>query len=118
MPIQDATSPLRRVYVRPPSAGDLAAWRDYAWHAAPDAGAAADEHAKLQATLQEAGAEGMTLTFAYPTEVSRPYMPDPQQLFEAHRVPTIDSSARSVEEMATVIIQQLARTRRTNRSAR
>ena len=57
MPIQDATSPLRRVYVRPPSAGDLAAWRDYAWHAAPDAGAAADEHAKLQATLQEAGAE-------------------------------------------------------------
>ena len=57
MPIQDATSPLRRVYVRPPSAGDLAAWRDYAWHAEPDAGAAADEHAKLQATLQEAGAE-------------------------------------------------------------
>ncbi len=35
--------------------------------------------------LQEAGAEGMTLTFAYPTEVSRPYMPDPQQLFEALR---------------------------------
>ena len=35
--------------------------------------------------LQEAGAEGMTLTFAYPTEVSRPYMPDPQQLYEALR---------------------------------
>lgn len=35
--------------------------------------------------LQEAGAEGMTLTFAYPTEVTRPYMPDPQQLFEALR---------------------------------
>ncbi|QBR92496.1 ABC transporter substrate-binding protein [Nocardioides euryhalodurans] len=35
--------------------------------------------------LQEAGAEGMTLKFAYPTEVSRPYMPDPQQLFEALR---------------------------------
>ena len=27
----------------------------------------------------------MTLTFAYPTEVSRPYMPDPQQLYEALR---------------------------------
>ena len=27
----------------------------------------------------------MTLKFAYPTEVSRPYMPDPQQLFEAMR---------------------------------
>ena len=35
--------------------------------------------------LAEAGAEGMTLTFAYPTEVSRPYMPDPQKLYEALR---------------------------------
>ncbi|KRF37434.1 ABC transporter substrate-binding protein [Nocardioides sp. Soil805] len=35
--------------------------------------------------LEEAGATGMTLTFAYPTEVSRPYMPDPQQLYEALR---------------------------------
>lgn len=34
-----------------------------------------------------------------------------QQLFDAHRVPTIDSSARSVEEISTVIIQQLARAR-------
>ena len=31
------------------------------------------------------------------------------QLFEAHRVPSIDSSARSVEEISTVIVQQLAR---------
>ena len=38
-----------------------------------------------QQLLQEAGAEGMTLKFAYPTEVSRPYMPDPQQLYEALR---------------------------------
>jgi peptide/nickel transport system substrate-binding protein len=38
-----------------------------------------------QQLLQEAGAEGLTLKFAYPTEVSRPYMPDPQQLFEAMR---------------------------------
>ncbi len=35
--------------------------------------------------LAEAGAEGMTLNFAYPTEVSRPYMPDPQKLYEALR---------------------------------
>jgi [pyruvate, water dikinase]-phosphate phosphotransferase / [pyruvate, water dikinase] kinase len=34
------------------------------------------------------------------------------QLFDAHRVPTIDSSARSVEEISTVIIQQLAHPRR------
>ena len=35
--------------------------------------------------LAEAGAEGMTLNFAYPTEVSRPYMPDPQKIYEALR---------------------------------
>lgn len=40
---------------------------------------------KAKQLLEEAGATGMTLTFAYPTEVSRPYMPDPQQLYEALR---------------------------------
>jgi peptide/nickel transport system substrate-binding protein len=35
--------------------------------------------------LKEAGAEGLTLQFAYPTEVSRPYMPNPQKIFEALR---------------------------------
>ncbi len=35
--------------------------------------------------LKEAGAEGMTLQFAYPSEVSRPYMPDPQKIFDALR---------------------------------
>ena len=41
--------------------------------------------AEAKKLLREAGAEGMTLKFAYPTEVSRPYMPDPQQLYEALR---------------------------------
>ena len=40
---------------------------------------------KAKALLKEAGAEGMTLTFAYPSEVSRPYMPDPQKIYEALR---------------------------------
>ncbi len=40
---------------------------------------------KAKQLLQEAGAEGMTLNFAYPTEVSRPYMPDPQKIYEAIR---------------------------------
>ncbi|MDV3222971.1 ABC transporter substrate-binding protein, partial [Intrasporangium sp.] len=34
---------------------------------------------------KEAGAEGMTLNFAYPTEVTRPYMPNPQKIAEAVR---------------------------------
>ena len=33
--------------------------------------------------LKEAGAEGMKLTFAYPSEVTRPYMPNPQKIHEA-----------------------------------
>jgi peptide/nickel transport system substrate-binding protein len=32
---------------------------------------------KAKALLKEAGAEGMTLEFNYPTDVSRPYMPSP-----------------------------------------
>lgn len=39
--------------------------------------------AKAKALLAEAGAEGMTLQFAFPTEVSRPYMPDPQKIHAA-----------------------------------
>lgn len=40
-----------------------------------------------------------------------------QQLFDGHRVPTIDSSARSVEEISAVIIQQLVRMRGRTRPA-
>jgi len=43
------------------------------------------DKAKAQSLLKEANAEGMTLTFAYPSEVSRPYMPDPQKIYEALR---------------------------------
>ncbi len=38
---------------------------------------------KAKSLLKEAGAEGMTLEFAFPTEVSRPYMPDPQKIHAA-----------------------------------
>jgi peptide/nickel transport system substrate-binding protein len=43
------------------------------------------DKAKAQSLLKEAGAEGMTLTFAYPSEVTRPYMPNPQKIHEAIR---------------------------------
>lgn len=35
--------------------------------------------------LKEAGAENLELEFWWPAEVSRPYMPDPQKIFEAVR---------------------------------
>jgi peptide/nickel transport system substrate-binding protein len=38
---------------------------------------------RAQELLAEAGAEDLTLVFAYPTEVTRPYMPDPAKLYDA-----------------------------------
>jgi N-dimethylarginine dimethylaminohydrolase len=55
--IQDQVAPLRRVYVRPPRAEDLAAWRGYGWRHAPNPEAAAREHRALRAELERAGAE-------------------------------------------------------------
>ena len=40
---------------------------------------------KAKALLAEAGAEGLTLQFNYPTGVSRPYMPSPEDTFVAIR---------------------------------
>jgi len=37
---------------------------------------------KARSLLQEAGAEGTTLRFYYPTDVSRPYLPDPAAMFQ------------------------------------
>jgi peptide/nickel transport system substrate-binding protein len=38
---------------------------------------------KAKELLAAAGATGMTLQFYYPTDVSRPYMPDPSQIYQA-----------------------------------
>ena len=41
--------------------------------------------AKARQLLKEAGAEGATIEFNYPTEVSRPYMPSPEDTFNVLR---------------------------------
>jgi len=38
---------------------------------------------KAKSLLKEAGAEGLTLNFYYPPDVSRPYMPNPTEIFQA-----------------------------------
>jgi peptide/nickel transport system substrate-binding protein len=54
-----------------------------------------------QQLLSEAGAEGMTLKFAFPTDVSRPYMPDPQALYEAIRTNLEDVGIKVQVESAS-----------------
>jgi N-dimethylarginine dimethylaminohydrolase len=55
--VQDSSAALRRVYVRAPVAGDLAAWREFGWRGEPDPARALDEHAAFRAQLEAAGAE-------------------------------------------------------------
>jgi peptide/nickel transport system substrate-binding protein len=54
-----------------------------------------------QQLLADAGAEGMTLKFAFPTDVSRPYMPDPQALYEAIRTNLEDVGIKVEVESAS-----------------
>jgi peptide/nickel transport system substrate-binding protein len=47
--------------------------------------------AKAKALLAEAGATGTTLRFFYPTDVSRPYLPDPAAMFQVINQNLIDA---------------------------
>jgi len=40
------------------------------------------DEAKAKSLLQQAGASNLALNFYYPTEVTRPYMPNPEEIFE------------------------------------
>ena len=51
------TGTLERVLVRPPLPEDAASWREYGWHAAPDAAPAAAEHEAFCLLLEAAGTE-------------------------------------------------------------
>lgn len=57
MSIHDQVGSIARVYVRPPRAQDLLAWREYGWRSAPDETLAREEHEALCAELERAGAE-------------------------------------------------------------
>ena len=54
---QTMVAPLRRVLVRTPDPGSLAAWREFGWRAAPDPARLLAEHEQFCARLAESGAE-------------------------------------------------------------
>jgi N-dimethylarginine dimethylaminohydrolase len=80
MPIQDATAPLRKVYVRPPRPEDADAWRAYGWHERPDPDLAVDEHAAFRELLTSAGAEVVEGNSEVPADPDAIYAYDPALL--------------------------------------
>jgi N-dimethylarginine dimethylaminohydrolase len=83
MPIQDQTSTLRTVLVRPPVIEDLGAWADFGWRTAPDPARAVHEHAAFREQLRAAGAEVMEATTAVSGDPDAIYAYDPLLLTEA-----------------------------------
>jgi dimethylargininase len=83
VPIQDPTSALRRVYVRPPEPAALSRWREYGWRSAPDPGRALDEHARFRALLEAAGAEVVAGTSPSPEDPDAIYTYDPVLMTDA-----------------------------------
>jgi dimethylargininase len=83
MSIQDSTSTLRRVLVRPPVADDASAWAAYAWRAAPDPAVAADQHAGFRAALEDAGTEVVVGTTRVAGDPDAIYAYDPALMTDA-----------------------------------
>jgi N-dimethylarginine dimethylaminohydrolase len=75
--IQDATAPLRRVYVRPPEAADLHAWKSFGWRSQPDPARAADEHAAFRAEIERTGADVVSGTSPVAGDPDAIYTYDP-----------------------------------------
>ncbi len=80
VPIQDQTSQLRRVLVRPPVDEDLGAWARYGWRSRPDPARAADEHAAFRDLLGAAGAEVVVGATPVPGDPDAIYAYDPTLL--------------------------------------
>jgi N-dimethylarginine dimethylaminohydrolase len=75
--IQDQTSALTKVYVRPPRGEDLSSWSHFGWRAAPDADKADDEHAAFRSELEDAGAEVLCGRAQVPGDPDAIYAYDP-----------------------------------------
>ena len=69
---------------------------------------------KAKQLLKEAGAENLTLKFYYPTEVTRPYMPNPKEIFQviANDLEAVGITVEPVAEPWTQYLDTTAQTRK------
>ncbi|MGZ4131437.1 MAG: dimethylarginine dimethylaminohydrolase family protein [Actinomycetota bacterium] len=84
--IQHPSARLERVYVRPPREEDASAWREYGWHARPDAERAEEEHAAFRELLEDAGAEVVVGGTPVPGDPDAIYAYDPVLVTDAGAV--------------------------------
>jgi dimethylargininase len=75
--IQDSSASLRRVYVRAPVPGDLAAWESYGWRSPADPARAAAEHETFRSILADAGVEVVLGSTPVPGDPDAIYAYDP-----------------------------------------
>jgi dimethylargininase len=80
MGIQNATSTLRRVLVRPPQPDDHRRWAEYGWRSAPDPIALSSEHEAFRSILTDAGVDVVVASDAVPDDPDAIYAYDPTLL--------------------------------------
>jgi dimethylargininase len=74
---QSMTKTLRRVLVRPPSAVDFGAWREYGWRTEPDVSKLSAEHEAFCEALGRGGAEVVAAATTVPGDPDAIYVFDP-----------------------------------------
>jgi dimethylargininase len=83
VPIQDQTSTLRKVYVRPPEPEAMRSWREYGWRSAPDPARATAEHEAFRDLLTDAGVEVVLGASPAPEDPDAIYTYDPVLMTDA-----------------------------------
>ena len=83
MTIQDQTSRLTRVLVRPPDAEDAASWQAYDWRDAPDPVFSQEQHLAFCAALEARGAEVVVGETRVPGDPDAIYAYDPALMTDA-----------------------------------
>lgn len=77
MGIQEATAPLRSVYVRAPNPANADSWEAYGWREPQDVGAVQEQHAGFCQALASLGAEVVVGSTLVPGDIDDIYAYDP-----------------------------------------